>query len=268
MTWNQKIGVLIALSLTGVVITFSYPAIPQDPSYFRLADCRHLWSIANFGDVVSNLAFFGAGMMGLVLLFRVRQDRSRLITPQEFYPFLFAYAGIALIFPGSAYFHFDPGNETLVWDRLPMTLVFMSVFAMVLTERLQLRRPGFLLIILLMLGVGSVVYWHFTEQAGRGDLRLYGLVQYLPLLLYPFLFSWFPPRYSGTRYLLEMLGWYLVAKLFEFYDEMVWSWTGEVVSGHSIKHLCAAVATYGLVRYLKHRRSLVTEAHHHHPAQP
>jgi len=94
------------------------------------------------------------------------------------------------------------------------------------------------------------------EQSGKGDLRPYALVQFLPVLLIPVMLGLFPARYSGVRYILEMIGWFLLSKLPEYFDAVIWGWSNGWVSGHSVKHCVAGGAIYALVRYLKYRRAI------------
>lgn len=256
MKRNQRIGLLLGISVVAIAAAFLFPPIAQNPEYHNLADRRVIAGVPNFFDVVSNVPFLLVGSLGLWYLARHRGDRSRLVFPQEAFPFIAAFGGTVLIFAGSAYYHWHPANDTLVWDRLPMTLAFMGIFSMVLAERINVKAGVALLLPLLIAGVASVAYWHVTEQAGQGDLRPYGLVQFLPLLLIPVILLLFPARYSGTRYIWEMIGWYMVAKALEFLDAAVWDWTGGWIAGHSLKHGAAAWGIYALVRYLKHRRQV------------
>ena len=256
MSRNQSIGVLLVI--TGIVITatFFIPPIAQDPEYHNLMDRRIISGIPNFFDVASNLAFLLVGVLGLWKLVQIHEDRSRLILKQEMLPFAVAFVGAILIFAGSAYYHLSPTNETLMWDRLPMTLTFMGIFSMVLGERVSVKAGTNFLIPLLIVGAASVAYWNVTEQLGKGDLRPYALIQFLPVLLIPVIIALFPSRYSGTGYLVEMIGWYGIAKVLEFLDAVIWEWTGGWIAGHSLKHCVAAWGIYALVRYLKHRRAI------------
>ncbi len=256
MNRNQRIALLIGISVIAITATLFVPPIAQDPEYHNLADRRVLADIPNFWDVASNLAFLLVGVSGLWSLFQIREDRSRLILKQEMIPFAVAFGGTIFIFAGSAYYHWAPSDETLVWDRLPMTLAFMGIFSMVIVERISVKVGINFLIPLLVLGVASVAYWHVTEQSGQGDLRPYALVQFLPVLLIPVILWLFPARYSGTKYLVEMIGWYVVAKVFELSDAVIWGWTGGWIAGHSLKHCAAAWGIYALVRYLKNRQRI------------
>lgn len=256
MSQNQRIALLLGICVAAVTATLFVPPIAQDPQYHNLADRRVIAGIPNFGDVVSNLAFLIVGVLGLVCLNQVRDDHSRLFEKREAYPFTVIFAGTILIFVGSAYYHWSPSNETLVWDRSPIALTIMGILSMVIVERISVKAGVVLLVPLLILGLASVVYWQVTEQAGQGDLRPYALVQFLSVLLILVILWLFPGRYSGTRYIVEMIGWYAVAKIFEFWDADILEWTGGLVAGHSIKHFASAWAIYALVRYLKHRQPI------------
>ena len=259
MSRIQRLYILYGIGIMAVTATFFVEPIAQDIKYHKLSDQRILMGIPNFGDVMSNIAFLVAGVLGVRKLIQIREDRPRLIQKQEMLPFAVTFIGSMLIFAGSAYYHWAPSNETLVWDRLPMTLAFMGIFSIVLVERISVKVGLLLLIPLLMLGVASVVYWQMTEQIGQGDLRAYALVQFLPVLLIPLILWLFPARYSGARYILEMIGWFLLSKVPEFLDADIWGWTGGWISGHSLKHCVAAAAVYALVRYLEYRREVPVE---------
>jgi hypothetical protein len=150
---------------------------------------------------------------------------------------------------GSAWYHVAPDNNTLVFDRIPMTIVFMSLLSATLSEFVNLKLGGMLLGPLVLIGVVSVLWWHYTESGGTGDLRLYVLVQYYPMLLIPLILCLFPSAGSrrGTLYLLWVVVWYLIAKVCDVFDRFIYAFTG-FASGHSLKHLAAAVATLYLVK--------------------
>ena len=262
MNRKQRITLLWGISVLAIVGVLFVPPIAQDPTYHNLSDHRMIGGIPNFGDVFSNVAFLVVGVLGLWRLIQIREDTTLLIEKREAIPFAVAFFGAILIFVGSAYYHWAPTNETLVWDRLPMTLTFMGIFSMVVAERISVRAGIVTLVPLLVLGVASVGYWQMTEQAGQGDLRPYALVQFLPVLLIPVILWLFPARYSGVRYLVEMIGWYMVAKALEFLDAVIWDWTGGWIAGHSLKHCVAAWGIYALVRYLKHRQRIPAETGH------
>ena len=59
-------------------------------------------------------------------------------------------------------------NLSLAWDRLPMTVAFMSFFAILLAERVSFRAARMLFPALLFAGIASIAYWYYSEVAGAG----------------------------------------------------------------------------------------------------
>lgn len=226
--------------------------IPQPPAYHHFADGRPLWGIPNFADTASNLPFLFVGIWGIAA---VLGTRVRFVDSRERWPYLIFFAGVALTCIGSSYYHLAPDNDRLVWDRLPMTVGFMSLLAAIIAERIDLKAGLTLLFPLLLLGAGSVWYWHLTEQWGRGDLRIYAFVQFFPALGIPVMMWLFPPRYSRSLDLLPAVGFYVLAKVLEAADKRIYA-LGEIVSGHTLKHLAAAAAAWWILRMLLRREQL------------
>jgi hypothetical protein len=249
--WRHAVLVLAA-TIAGIVILGGSPS-PQDPAYHLMADERPLFGIPNCLNVLSNLPFAFVSLLGLATVFRRETGRVPLFRdPWERWPYAVLFAGIGLTSVGSAYYHLSPDNARLVWDRLPMTLGFMGLLTAVLTERVGLRTGQLLLGPLLLLGAGSVAYWYWSEVQGQGDLRLYVLVQNGSLLLVLLLLLLYPARYPGTGYLVVGLGAYAVAKWLEAADQRIFA-LGQIVSGHTLKHLVAAGAVTCLLGMLRIR---------------
>jgi len=92
------------------------------------------------------------------------------------------------------------------------------------------------------MGVGSVGYWYVTELWGVGDLRPYGLVQFLLMVLIPVLLVLFGTRFMRSSFIWAILGTSLLVKFVEFFDAEIYSIAG-IISGLSLKHIIAALAT-------------------------
>lgn len=240
---------LVAAALLAVICAF-LPRIPQPVSYHDFADHRAWLRIANFGDVASNLPFALAGMWGLWFLGKPA-SRALFVDARERWPFVVAACGLVLTALGSGYYHLAPDNARLVWDRLPMTLVFMSLVAAMIAERVSLRAGLALLPVLLTIGASSVWLWYASELRGAGDLRFYGAVQaYSGIVL--LLVLLFPPRYTRGSDLGVILAFYILAKLLEAFDKPVFA-ALHVVSGHTLKHLAAGMAGFWILRMVKMR---------------
>ena len=246
---------LLGLAIVAAGSILSIPPIPQDTAYHRFADHRRLFGVPNLLNVLTNAPFLILGALGLV--FTRRKDALRpngpMTVPWERRSFQVLFSAMALTGVGSAYYHLAPDNRTLFWDRLPMTIVFMTLSALIIAERVSPEAGRWLFPWLLTAGIGSVVYWRQGELQGAGDLRFYYLVQFFPMLAIPLMLLWFPPRYTRGADLIGALGWYLLAKLFERLDRPIFA-LGGLVSGHTLKHLTAALSMYWILRMLRARR--------------
>ncbi len=223
---------LMSASLAGLLLL---PPIPQHQSYHQFADQRAIFGIPNFWNVVSNLPFLAVGALGL---WRFRNDSATIVL----------FLGIFLTGIGSAYYHWNPNDRTLFWDRLPMTLAFAAILALVVAERVNARAGAILLWPALAIGLFSLLLWLWTD-----DLRLYFWVQFFPGLALLVLFLLYPPKYTGTYYWIIAAGLYVLAKVFEFSDHAIFS-AGYLLSGHTLKHLSAAAACFAILRYFETRR--------------
>lgn len=163
------LGVLTIFVILGVML---HSPIPQAISYHRFADTRTFLGISNFANVISNFPFVIVGIIGLYLIKKSTASRKINIT------YFCMFIGVLLTGIGSAYYHNNPNNDTLVFDRLPMTLVFMSLLSATLAERIDLEMGFVMLFPLLIIGIAGVMWWHITELKGDGDLRAYIMVQY------------------------------------------------------------------------------------------
>ena len=228
---------LIFLGLMGASLAalLLLPPILQDQDYHQFADVRALFGIPNVWNVISNLPFVVIGAVGLA---QCRDDAATIII----------FFGILLTGFGSSYYHWSPNDDTLFWDRLPMALAFMAILANAVAERLSAKAGAILLWPLLAIGVFSLLVWRWN-----GDLRLYGWVQFFPLLALPLMFLLLPPKYTGTLYWIVAAALYALAKVLEHFDDAIYS-IGHFVSGHTLKHLVAATACLVVLRYFQTRR--------------
>lgn len=242
--------VAVLAAVTGLL-----PSIPQPPAYHDFADRSTCFGLPHCCDTASNALFVLAGLAGLFFLHGTA-GRHAFIDRRERLPYTLFFFATLLVGLASGYYHLAPGNERLVWDRLAISLAFMSWFSALLCERISLTAGRHLLLWLAAAGAGSACYWGWSEAAGRGDLRAYGLMQILPLLLTPLLLRLYPPRYSGDKDIVVMLGLYLLALLFDVTDRPVFDLSGGLVSGHSVKHVIAALAAFWVVLRLRRRRIL------------
>jgi hypothetical protein len=156
-------ALMLGLALGIGVLAFRLPPIPQPASYHQFADQRPWLGIPNFGDVASNLAFAVVGLAGLWFLLKPEKLTNAFVDHRERRPYLVAFFGLLLTAFGSAYYHLAPSNARLVWDRLPMTIVFGALVAVVIIEHISAEAGLKLLPFLVAIAGGSVLQWIATS---------------------------------------------------------------------------------------------------------
>ena len=234
---SRRAWLLFVLAAAAIAALIVHGPIAQAESYHMFADRRTIWSVPNLWNVASNLPFLAIGIYGLWTVFAGQGHRTLGVLRPAYVAF---FVGVALVAFGSAYYHLRPCNETLVWDRLPITLAFTAFLVAILGERVDARCVRFALVPALFLGLLSVLWWQES-----GDLRSYVLVQLLPIIVIPAVVLLYPSRVSGAKWVWAVLVAYLVAKLFEAFDAPIYDGLG--ISGHTLKHVTAAIGVYFVV---------------------
>lgn len=243
-----RIYCLILLTLAVLLTATLLPPTPQSMLYHEFADQRSYWGIPNFFNVTSNLIFLIVGVMGIFHL------RNRLpgATPTEMglYRLVFASTGAACL--GSMYYHWEPNLISLFWDRLPIALGFTSLLAATLVERFAMSWLNYFAVLLPIAGAMSALYWLWSELNYIGNLNFYIAAQFCSIGLILLLVKGFPSRYTHTTEIYRVMFIYGLAKLAEIGDQEIYQF-GQIVSGHTLKHILAGLAVYFILRMLKIR---------------
>ena len=250
-------SIIALLCIVATVIVATLKPIPQPLAYHDFADARRLLAIPNALNVLSNVPFVVVGFLGLVFILH---RGSRLETPQRCaYGILFA--GLLLTGIGSGYYHLSPDNQRLVADRLPMTIAMSGFISVLLCDRLS-PQSVWISPLLLVLGIGSVVQWNWSEHQGHGDLRWYALYQGLTLIFGTAVLLMFPARADGSSAFAIAVTANIAAKVFELLDKPIYQ-LGGIISGHTLKHLSAGLGfipllifVYGMIRPERHQEAL------------
>jgi hypothetical protein len=240
--YKAKISILCLSIITPLILLYMGDPITQNLEYHNFADQRSFFHINNFFDVLSNIAFLIFGTLG------IKSAKSFKTYKASWMVFLI---GVLLVAPGSAFYHWNPNNFTLIWDRLPMTIGFMGIFTAIVCEVFKLKQEVLILVILNILGMYSVIHWQIFD-----DLRLYYWIQLTPLLTIILISFLFKNESILPLYLAGAFGFYVLAKITEKKDVEIFMATYEVISGHTIKHLLAAVAVFLLYKMKTKTESL------------
>lgn len=247
--------ILFTIVFLTIIFVCSIKPIAQDVNYHYFADNRTVCSLPNFWNVISNVPFLLIGLSGMIYYFR--RIRSKEEDELRLNKMLF-YFGIFLTGVGSSFYHFHPDNNSLVWDRLPMTIAFMSFLSIVVGKVICYKTGQRMLLPLILLGIISIVYWRMTSERGEEDLRFYVIIQFLPVLLITTILLLYRVDGSIKFYFWFILLSYVVAKLFELNDVLIYE-KSNLLSGHSLKHFAAALGPLLFLRMEQKLRGKISK---------
>lgn len=251
MSKKTSVILLAVLTLLIFAIGLAIGPIPQPQSYHNFADQRSFLNIANAWNVLSNIPFAIAGIWGIFLL--LSTGKIQFMDERERWPWVGVSIGLILTAIGSGYYHLAPDDSRLVWDRLAMTVFFMSFVAALITERINIRLGLWLLPGLLLIGFYSVLHWYAGEQHEMGDLRIYLGLQIFTIAVVLVMMT-VPSPYDRSGDLAVILLLFGLARLFEIYDRQVAGLTENWTSGHTLKHFAGALAGIWLIRMIWKRK--------------
>ena len=152
--------------------------------------------------------------------------------------------GLILTCLGSGFYHLDPDMpQRLIADRLGMAVAFAGFLGTAASERISVRAGEAVLV--LMMVAGLLAAW-----VARENLTPWVVVQFGGMALAVGLALTRPrPGALGVS-LGGVIFFYALAKLFELGDATIFEATGHIVSGHTLKHLAAALAAWPVIRAL------------------
>lgn len=227
----------LVMLLLATVMIWQHP-LHQWPNYHAFADQRSWLGLPRAADVLSNLGFALVGAMGLWLLWtRDEVDLAHSDLDIAWHGLSLFFVGLLLTAAGSTWYHLQPDNARLIWDRLPIALACAGLADAVASHVLSARGARVLRVGLLLAAPASVLWWAMTR-----DLAPYAFVQLLPVVLVPVALLLAPALRADTGpWLLALVG-YIAAKIFERADQQIFEGLRGLVSGHTLKHLAAAGA--------------------------
>ena len=237
-----ELALLLAVAALAVLAAL-LPATGLPAGYHDFADQRTLLGLPHALDVLSNLPFAVMVAWGLWWLRRVPLDR--LGTAQRGLAGLLFIGLIATAFCSSGY-HLDPHDAGLCIDRVGMSLAFAGLLGLAAADRIS-ARAGVALAALVAVAAPAtaLVAWLGGNMTPWAVLQGGGLVLLAALALRrP------QPRALGFS-IIGVIAFYAVAKALELADAPVFALTQQLISGHSAKHLVAALAAWPVVRALQ-----------------
>jgi hypothetical protein len=247
---RRERGLLFTFALLALAGLFG-PALPAADVAIAsvFADNRGWHGLPNAMDVLSNLPFLLIGCWGLYRLNRIDRAHQRALAQFPLAPpasdppdntldcaWLF-FAGLIATAAGSAFYHLMPDAPRLAADRAGMAVAFAGMIGMAVCERVS-QRAGWpaawfvlaagLLAAEMVQETGNVLPWAIVQFGGMA------LVLTLALAT--------PMRGAVGLKLGWVIFFYAIAKAFELMDHQIYEVSGQLISGHSLKHMMAALA--------------------------
>jgi len=247
--WIKHAPTIITIGAT--LILAVHGPVAQPVHYNEFADQSAVSGIHHAADVLSNMGFALVAIWGWLAL-RPRRASEQLRAGWPGYRLFLL--GLLLTAFGSAYYHLAPDNARLIWDRLPIALACAGLLVGVRGDTQPGSKTEIEAIALALFAVASVAWWAYTDSSGAGDLRPYLLLQGLPLVLIPLWQAIHRAPRSDRIAFASAMALYVLAKIAEVLDHQIASALG-FVSGHTLKHLIATMATAAVVWGLTRRFS-------------
>jgi hypothetical protein len=232
--------------LAAVVALFLFallgPAVSQPGDYHHFADRRVLWQLPMAMDVLSNLPFALAALLGGAALWQARHAVGNV---ERAMASLF-FAGLLLAAAGSAWYHLAPDEAGLAIDRCAMAVAFAGLLGLAAAGRVSERAGAWLGLSVLLLGPVAA-----RTALSTGNVLPWAVLQFGGMVLLVLLALRAPRTDSLPVGVVAVLLAYGLAKLLELNDQAVFEISGQLVSGHTLKHAVAALAAVPVISALR-----------------
>jgi hypothetical protein len=239
---------LLLACILALLLACLGPAVAQYAHYHAFADQRAWWGVPHAMDVLSNLPFAVGGAWGLVQLWRYRLARSVQRGLAAWF-----FGGLVVTAFCSGAYHWQPADSGLALDRLGIVLAFAGLLGLAVADRVSDRAGVATLAVLLLGGSLAVGVWMLS-----GNLLPWVVLQGGGMLLVVWLALCRPVAGAWGLPLGTVVALYALAKLLELGDHSVLAWTAGWVSGHSLKHVVAALVAWPVLACMARQRGPVT----------
>lgn len=244
LTRRATVTLMLAMAMAAMVGLVAWGPVVLVSHMHHFADQRTWHGVPNAVNVWSHLPLIPIGAWGLWQVSRLpAHERLRWIW------FWFFVCQLLATLGGMVY-HWAPADVSFIWDQVPKSAASTLFAFAFLAERVDRRfgHPNAIATALIASLLGGI-WWLYTlglEQVG--DLRPLMWLEMLPVLLVA------TGAWTLNGRLLTRQDWlrsqlsFVLAQALDWADHSLYVATGQVVSGHSLRHLALA-ACCGWVAY-------------------
>jgi hypothetical protein len=232
---NERLIAAAATAL-GALAIFG-PHVAEPAGYYAFVDARVWHGVPNAGDVLSNLAFLVAGILGLVALRRAVPGLSNMERAMA----LLFFGGLAATTVCSSWYHLAPDEARLALDRSGMALAFAGLLGFAAASKVSERAAA-----ALALGLLFATPWA-VGKAAHGELLPWAVLQFGGMLLLVAMATLRSLPASPQVNWLAVIAIYAMAKGCESADAVLFEATHHLASGHTLKHIVAACAALPVI---------------------
>jgi hypothetical protein len=249
---RRERGLLSAFLLLLGIAVLCPPLTGASAGASAFADGRSWHGLPNAVDVLSNLSFLAIGLWGLRRLrwlerLHLRDRHGAAEPPANTLDCAWIFfAGLIACAAGSAFYHLQPDLPRLAADRAGMAIAFAGLIGFAVCERVSQRAGWAAAWATLAGGLLAVAVWHET-----GNVAPWAVVQFGGMALVLTLALARPMHDAVGLKLGWVVFFYALAKAFEWADAPIYEATQHFVSGHSLKHLSAALTGLPVLQALR-----------------
>ena len=248
----KKLELMLMVAVAALLtIAVLGPAIAQPAHQHAFADQRAWHGIPFAMDVLSNLLFAVWGLAGLVcwlgLLVQAKERHTKTMhnktshikqNTEHALAGLF-FAGLVATAAASSYYHWQPDDIGLGFDRLGMAVAFAGLLGLAVASRISHRAGAAIAAAMLLLGPLSVWFWFVSS-----NVMPWLVVQFGGMALILWL-AFNKPLHGALQVRWgAVIAVYAAAKFLELADHQIYELTSHAISGHSLKHLVASFAAW------------------------
>lgn len=132
--YDQRHVVLVSVLVVFFIMLLT-PKVSHSPNHHLFADMRNFLGVPNTMNVLTCFPFLLIGVPSLVIC--LSGTCFGISLKGEMWSWGLFYAGISLAAFGSAYYHLNPDDDRIIWDKIPVMIATVALISSLVIERVD-----------------------------------------------------------------------------------------------------------------------------------